>query len=262
MSNFIINLYYDGVFVSNPLQYLEGDHRVVEDIAFEGLIFSEFFKLMRTLVCITPKSFYYIKPGVPLNIGLKELKTDEHLHEFVKAAFENDCKMDIYTENNGYNVMEMVKDDNLVSPDNDSDFSDSDHQEKLDDVKDIVDLQTEGEENVKIPKISTDDPWLNKLAGNGKFIGHMDDPIPNLNGRYMLEIDDPEDGMIDNKYKAKKGVEYPAFDPQTPWNECKPFLGMRFESPTQLKQCLANYGVASGYQLWYMQNDIHKLLVY
>lgn len=37
---------------------------------------------------------------------------------------------------------------------------------------------------------------------------------------------------------------------------------MRFESPTQLKQCLANYGVAGGYQLWYMQNDSHKLLVY
>ena len=37
---------------------------------------------------------------------------------------------------------------------------------------------------------------------------------------------------------------------------------MRFESPAQLKQCLANYGVTNGYQLWFMQNDIHKLLVF
>lgn len=34
--------------------------------------------------------------------------------------------MDLYSEHNGYNVMEMVKNDNLVSPDSDSDFSDND----------------------------------------------------------------------------------------------------------------------------------------
>ncbi|PWA39335.1 hypothetical protein CTI12_AA572830 [Artemisia annua] len=262
MVNFTINLYHDGVFVSNPLQYLEGDHRIVEDIDFQGLIFSEFFPLMRRLILVSPQSFYYIKPGVPLNIGLKELKKDEHLAEFVIAAIENDCKMDLYCEHNGYNVMEMVKDGNLVSPDSDSDFSDSDKHENLDDVKDFVDFQTEGEENVEIPRISNDDPWLNKLVGDGKFIGFIDDPIPNLNGRFMLEVDDPEDDIIEGKFKAQKGVQYPAFDPQTPWDQCKPFLGMRFESPTQLKQCLANYGVAGGYQLWYMQNDMHKLLVY
>ncbi|PWA61795.1 hypothetical protein CTI12_AA372510 [Artemisia annua] len=50
------------------------------------------------------------------------------------------------------------------------------------------------------------------------------------------------------------------FNPDTPWDECKPFLGMRFENPLQLKHCLANYGVKHGNQLWYMQHDMYKLV--
>lgn len=31
-------------------------------------------------------------------------------------------------------------------------------------------------------------------------------------------------------------------------NQMQPLLGMKFE---QLKECMINYGVANGYQLWY-----------
>ncbi|GKB66549.1 hypothetical protein Tco_0927961 [Tanacetum coccineum] len=41
----------------------------------------------------------------------------------------------------------------------------------------------------------------------------------------------------------------------------EPVLGMRFDHPTQVKMCLANYGVANRYQLWYYRNDWRKLLV-
>ncbi|GKA01418.1 hypothetical protein Tco_0674083 [Tanacetum coccineum] len=47
-------------------------------------------------------------------------------------------------------------------------------------------FQTEDDSNVEMQKISTDDLWLNKLVGKGKFIGHMDDPIPNQNGTEVL----------------------------------------------------------------------------
>ncbi|GKA54389.1 hypothetical protein Tco_0753338 [Tanacetum coccineum] len=66
---------------------------------------------------------------------------------------------------------------------------------------------------------------------------------------------DPDDNQIDPVYKVKKGVVYPAFDPDIPWDKMEPILGMRFETPHQLKMALANYGVAHGYQLWYMKND-------
>ncbi|GJW19071.1 hypothetical protein Tco_0026507 [Tanacetum coccineum] len=225
MVNFTINLHHDGCFVTNPLHYLEGDHRVVEDIDFEGVIYSEFCHIIRKLVIIAPVSYFYVKTGVQLNIGLKQLKTDEDLKEFVKAGSENDFKMDIYTEHNGYNVMEMIRNDNLIDEVDDPPFSDTESQDSLGDVKEVADFQTEDDSNVEIPKISSDDPWLNKLVGKGKFIGHMDDPIPNLNGRFMIEIDDPEQEVIDSQYKAKKEVQYPAFDPETPWDQCKPFLG-------------------------------------
>ncbi|GKE08361.1 hypothetical protein Tco_1411912 [Tanacetum coccineum] len=42
----------------------------------------------------------------------------------------------------------------------------------------------------------------------------------------------------------------------------EPILGMRFETPHQLKIALANNGVAHGYQLWYMKNDWRQVLVY
>ncbi|GKF21950.1 hypothetical protein Tco_0074272, partial [Tanacetum coccineum] len=85
MVNFTINLHHDGCFVTNPLHYLEGDHRVVEDIDFEGVIYSEFCHIIRKLVIIAPVSYFHVKTGVQLNIGLKQLKIDEDLKEFVKA---------------------------------------------------------------------------------------------------------------------------------------------------------------------------------
>ncbi|GJY61298.1 zinc finger, CCHC-type containing protein [Tanacetum coccineum] len=42
----------------------------------------------------------------------------------------------------------------------------------------------------------------------------------------------------------------------------QPTLDIRYETPQQLKLALANYGVANGYQLWYMKNDWRDVLVY
>ncbi|GJT28444.1 hypothetical protein Tco_0908719 [Tanacetum coccineum] len=63
--------------------------------------------------------------------------------------------------------------------------------------------------------MTTDDPWLNKLVGNGSFIRQNENPVLT--------------------YK----------------NECKPVLGIKFESLQQLKNMDANYGVQNGYQLWH-----------
>ena len=42
----------------------------------------------------------------------------------------------------------------------------------------------------------------------------------------------------------------------------EPVLGMRYESAFQLKLALTNYGVAHGYQLWFMKNDWREILVF
>nr|GEW74902.1 retrovirus-related Pol polyprotein from transposon TNT 1-94 [Tanacetum cinerariifolium] len=68
--------------------------------------------------------------------------------------------------------------------------------------------------------------------------------------------------IVDPKFKARPFVRYPLFDPLTPWDQCKPILGTKFENPQQLKNMLANYRVSNGYQLWFMQDSHSKLLVY
>nr|GEU96676.1 hypothetical protein [Tanacetum cinerariifolium] len=261
MVTFMVDLYHDGLFASNPLRYLAGEHRVIKDINFEGMTYDNVFLVMRRLVLEKSLSFLYVLPGVPMNIGLRPTCNNEQLNDFVQALFENDCHLDMYTEHQGYDVLKMINDDRHCEDKSDSDFEDVEKGDNLDDVKNIVDFQTKGDENVDIPKLSIDDPWLNKLVGKGRFVGEMEDPIPGLKGRFFVEQNNPDENFVEPKYKVQKDFQYLCFDPDTPWNECKPGLGMKFESPSQLKQCLANYGVIHGYQLWYMQNDTYTLLV-
>ncbi|PWA56838.1 ribosomal protein L7A/L8 [Artemisia annua] len=70
--------------------------------------------------------------------------------------------VDLYTEHQGYDVLEMLNDDNLFEDTRDSEFEGVDKHDPLDDVKELVDFQTNGEDNVEIPKLSTDDHWLGK----------------------------------------------------------------------------------------------------
>lgn len=38
--------------------------------------------------------------------------------------------------------------------------------------------------------------------GKGNLIGHTENPNPNLNGRFILEVDDHDEDLVDTKYKA------------------------------------------------------------
>ncbi|GJY94858.1 retrovirus-related pol polyprotein from transposon TNT 1-94, partial [Tanacetum coccineum] len=158
MVTFHVDLYHDGYFVSNLLQYMYGEHRLISDLKFE--------------------------------------------------------------------------DDNLCEDKSDSDFKDVEKNDSLEDLKDVVDFQTEGEDNVVIPKLSTNDPWLNKLVGKGKFVGEMENPTPDLHGRFMVEENDPDEKYIYPKYKVKRTFNI-------------------------LPLSLIPYGMS----LLYMQNDLLKMLV-
>nr|GEY45523.1 uncharacterized protein [Tanacetum cinerariifolium] len=104
MVTFMVDLYHDGLFASNPLRYLSWKHRVIKDINFEGL---------------------------------RPICNDEQLNDFVQALFENDCHLDMYTEHQGYDVLEMINDDRNCKDKSDSDFEDVEKGDNLDDVKDI-----------------------------------------------------------------------------------------------------------------------------
>ncbi|GKA22457.1 splicing factor [Tanacetum coccineum] len=93
----------------------------------------------------------------------------------------------------------------------------------------------------------------------GLYRDYLDDSVPEIEGE---ALDDPDAADIDPSHKVQKGVTYPKHDPTIPWNKMTPILGMRYEHPEQLKQALANYGVANRYQLWFVKNDWRSLLVY
>ncbi|GJY98019.1 hypothetical protein Tco_0514929 [Tanacetum coccineum] len=134
----------------------------------------------------------------------------------------------------------------------DDDYNSSDCEEI-----ENVDFQTKGDESVVIKDISTSDPFLNKIcSARIMFRGtteHIQTETPQV---------DPDENQIDVVNKVKSGVHYPAFDPDIPWDKMQPTLDIRYETPQQLKLALANYGVANGYQLWYMKNDWRDVLVY
>nr|GEV40041.1 ribosomal protein L7A/L8 [Tanacetum cinerariifolium] len=132
MVTFMVDLYHDGVFASNPLRYLAGEHRVIKDINFEVLFASNPLRYLAGEHRVIKDINF---EGVPMNT-------------------------DMYIEHQGYDVLEMINDDRHCEDNSDSDFEDVKKGDNLDDVKDIVDFQTESEENVDIPKLSINDPCV------------------------------------------------------------------------------------------------------
>nr|GEV34751.1 splicing factor [Tanacetum cinerariifolium] len=208
-----------------PLRYLQGDLKQITDIDFEGI---------------------------------KELKTNSDVEDFVSVRYENKWFVDLYVEHFDYDVMDFINEEanGVLSHGSSDEYYSSDEIEEFDDV----DFHTEGEKNVVIKNLTTHGPFLNKMCGNNRmFRDYLDGLVPETEGE---ALDDPDDAHIDPIHKAKKGVTYPKHGPTIPWNKMTHVLGMRYEHPEQLKQALANYEVANGYQLWYAKNDWRSLLVY
>nr|GEW65536.1 RNA-directed DNA polymerase, eukaryota [Tanacetum cinerariifolium] len=109
--SFTVNLYHDGLFAVNLLEYVHFDSRVIDDdVSFDGMSFNGLFATIRRLVLISPTSIYYRNSGDPLT-ALKLLKNNEGLCEFGKACYENNLKIDLFTEHNGSDIMEIIHED-------------------------------------------------------------------------------------------------------------------------------------------------------
>ncbi|GKA23599.1 hypothetical protein Tco_0709632 [Tanacetum coccineum] len=231
---FTVNLYHDGLFQVNPLEYVHFDSIVIDDVSFDGMSFNDFLATIRRLVLVSPTSMHYKIPSDPttaLKLPPRSCFVVD-VPAFVKACYENNLLVDLFIKHNGYDIMEMIHEDlhpkkPIGHVESDSD-SDGETNVPLDDVARVVEqFEHENEGNVNIPRMTTYDPWLNKLVGNSTFIGQNDNPNPNLQGRFLLEVEEPDDERLESKFKAKLDVSYSSFNPDTPWNECKPVLGIR-----------------------------------
>nr|GEU57027.1 RNA-directed DNA polymerase, eukaryota [Tanacetum cinerariifolium] len=89
-------------------------------------------------------------------------------------------------------------------------------------------------------------------------VGQTDDPTANLGGRFIHEENDPEDDIVDPKFKAKKNICYPPFVPSTSWDQCKPVVGIKFENPLQLRK--SNAGKRYGFVRFIRVYDVDRLI--
>ena len=249
-----VNFHHDGTFTPSPLQYVEGDVSTIRSIDFIGMTVIRLSKLLKGCCQYPVKGMYYHMPGKELSNGLKELKNDVDLADFIALGVKNDNVIDLYLEHHGYDLTHWVQ--------TELGFDDSQEEDdvEMEDITEYGVTDYVGEDDVDIPYRTNKDPFLNKLCSGNFIRDHVENTAADFSECSDKEID-LDDENVDQQFKVTPGVIYPEFDPSLPWNEQKPTLGMRFEHPEQLKDCLANYGVANGFQLWYKRNDYRTLHV-
>nr|GFA15926.1 splicing factor [Tanacetum cinerariifolium] len=86
---FTVNLHHDGIFTASPLRYLQGDLKQITDIDFEGMSFDVFRDIIKHLVHGTVYRLCYWPIRTPLNVGIKELKKDSDVEDFVRVGGGN-----------------------------------------------------------------------------------------------------------------------------------------------------------------------------
>ncbi|GKC88698.1 splicing factor, partial [Tanacetum coccineum] len=200
-----MNMYHDGIFAPSPIRYLQGELKRITDIDFKGL-------------------------------GIKELKSDSDVEDFLKLGYDNGFMVDLYVEHFGYDVIDLLKYENVAQQFRDS--SDDEYSNVDGEDLENVDFYTTGEEDVIIKNLTTHDDFLNRLCSTG--------------GLFRSGVPKPGSSL----------PNIPEDDPDGSTIEMEPVLGMRYNDPEQLKLALCNYGVAHGYQLWFMKNDWKSLLVF
>ncbi|GJR44191.1 hypothetical protein Tco_1312294 [Tanacetum coccineum] len=229
MKNISITVHHEGTFAYDPLVYEYSDVDVVENVNLGNCNFERLMKIIREC-CLFP------------------------IHaNFVKLAYDNGCKVELYVEHHGYDVIAEGVTEEVVDEELDDEI-------EMDDILEYVGLDHVGKEDAEIPNTGLNDTFLNKLV-DGKFISDKD-------FRAKLDIKssssrnaEVEDSSMDDRFKVKEGFSYHVHNPNLPWNEMAQLLGMKFEHPDQLKEYLINYRVANGYQLWYRRNDYRNISV-
>ncbi|GJV64633.1 calcium/proton exchanger [Tanacetum coccineum] len=175
---------------------------------------------------------------------------DSDVDEFVNFGYRNKWQVNLYVKHSGYDALD-IRDQEKTMADDGNESSD---EEDLS----YVDFHTEVDDNVVIKNVTTNDPFLNKLCPDSAQFLNVVDKHVFANDETVVE----DSQNIHPKFNVKSRVTYIRHDPNQNWKKIEPVLGMRFDNPEQLKMCLANYGVANGYQLWFYRNDWMKLLVY
>jgi len=214
----------------NPLEYNNGDVIPVTDVDFSGMNYSAFFTVIRKLAGSRDIKLYYCLPHETLSEGLGVIQNEADYQEFLEVGNGSPGKkVDVYVDRYNEPVFDWIE---LEHPDEEEDLeANKNDQEDEAPFDDGIEAEHQPDAvETKVPVV--DDPFLNRLCPNGE--------------------------------EASEAVEkklYPFYNPNVPWDEMVPVLGMKFSNASELKELLANYAVKHGYPLWYEKTDKNRILV-
>ncbi|XP_023763965.1 uncharacterized protein LOC111912463 [Lactuca sativa] len=282
-----IEINFNGMFVTSPFAYEGGEIKALDNLDFTSMEYSEFSDFLKKETDADCSGIYYVIPGKELHNGLRLIKSDSDFKIFVDYGHRSKRRIALYLEHFDEDLTEYLEgvedvvNHKVDESENETDsMSDDDDDDDVDDDDDDDDEDDESEDTASIDHLSADEVELSELRKKKR--ARTIEPIIFGSGRNSLfdaDVDElsKEDTMViehesflnelsmslqkqtHNNIK-NDGVKYPRHNPRIYWKLMKPILGERYESPQQLKECITNYAVANGYQIWFERNDHMRLL--
>jgi len=248
--------------------------QVLDDIDFAGMDKQECVAFLERFTQQRCVNLYYCMPDLEIPEGLRLITSDLSYADFIFLAYECGVELRMYVDHLGTNIQHLLNEDKgeLTSADDqlsaapsgsvdlnlgiDLEDLDLNSNREDDHFSQEMHVDPDLEEITSLPQRVITDPFLTKLCRKSDVCpGTHDANVPNDNGE--IEGND-EDEMDENDPHPEI---HPSYNEDVHWKKQKPILGMRFESPSKMKNMLCNYAVANGYQLCYVKNDSKRLLV-
>ncbi|KAJ9545174.1 hypothetical protein OSB04_024881 [Centaurea solstitialis] len=210
------------------------------------------------------KGLYYCVHGKTLSTGLRVIKCDVDIYRFLDHGVASGGRIVLYIDHYNEDLTDVIGEDNLTDlvndvnvATNDDGSENSDHiyqsQKEEDEVSNLISSDHEDNDVGTLNK-TIHDPFLTLLCYDSD---DMEEDVNFVDDWDANKYDDDSDGV---EQKVEPYVIYPSYDPTINWKLTKPVVGMKFESPSQLKESLIDYGVSNGYQLEFPVNDYKKLM--
>ncbi|GJY07676.1 hypothetical protein Tco_0374730 [Tanacetum coccineum] len=206
MKGICITIHHEGTFTYDPLSYECGDVEVVENVDLGNTSYERLLDICKECCLFPVHGMYFCAPKVDIAKHLKPLRNDSELANFVKLSYDNGCKVELYVEHHGYNVLDGVTEE-VVDEELDDEI-------EMEDVSEFVGLDHVGEEDVELPNTGLNDTFLNMLV-DGKFISDKDFGAKvDTQSSSLRNIDD---SSVDNRFKVgQKGKQKVVKDIGTP----------------------------------------------
>ncbi|KAI3765597.1 hypothetical protein L2E82_15635 [Cichorium intybus] len=184
---------------------------------------------------------YYCTRHQTLAEGIRRFHNDADYVEFLEVGYEdeNEFRMNVYIDHQNEPVLDWA---DMEVPDEEVEDAEDQDADKDSDKSYTVEYEHAADQEVHSFDKTTDDKFLNKLVCDSNIKNEVNkDDEPNT-----------EDGQ---------GVVFPVHDENQEWETMVPIIGMKFSNPMELKNCVTNYAVKNGYDLWYEKTDCNRLLV-